>query len=215
MEQFLDLDELHAGYRKKKIRNVSISILIFATAIIGLSSLASHPHSSNASVNLTDSTTPINNATGSAPAPSSALGQGTTNIGATTQPAPTNGDYSSSYTYSPSSIPNSGSNAPSTSNIATPDPSKCAGIRTQMANATASLDAQAAQLRSQIQTEQSYITNNSSYSWQNGYGQSTPTNTSAQQAQLQHDQQQLNSIVSQINTINNSYIPQLTGNMCS
>ncbi len=183
MDKLFDLDELHKSYRKTKVRNVSLAILIIVAVIIGLSSLAARSHSSNASVNLVGSTTPISNPTSNSPAPSSASAQGTSS---TTQPTPPNSGYSSSYTYNPSSLPTSSNTAPTTSSIATPDPTKCAGIRAQMTAATASLDAQAAQLRSQIKTEQN------------------PT----------QDQQQLISVVNQITAIDETFIPQLTGNMC-
>jgi hypothetical protein len=186
MDRLLDLEELHKNYRKTKVRNLSLAILIIIAGIIGLSSILSRSHSTNASVNLTGSTTPISNPTGNNPAPSSASTQSTNSTGSTTQPEPSNTGYSSSNTYNPPSMPVSSNTVPSTSNIATPDPTKCAGIRAQMATATASLDAQAAQLRSQIKTEQNPA----------------------------QDQQQLISVVNQITAIDETFIPQLTGNMC-
>lgn len=211
MEKLFDLDELHKGYRRKKIRNVSVVSLVLIAAIIGLTGLTPHNHNSNATVNLTGSTTPIGNNADAAQSPSTSTQQPTTFSGSTMAP-PTTIDYTPNYTYTAPSTPGITQN---NTNIAAPDQGKCPAIKVQMSAATASLEAQAAQLRSQIQTEQNYISNNSSYNWQSGYGQATPPDTSTQQAQLQRDQQQLNSIVSQISSIDASYAGQLTGNMCS
>lgn len=216
MEKLFDIDELHASYRKKKLRNWLIAIPIVLLVLVILAGFASYGHNSNANVNLTGSTTRISGDIGSAQQNNLVTTQQPDSVaGSVSQPKPSNGDYipSSTFTYTPTPPPAT-SSAPKVSNVVAPDPTKCSGIRTEMANATASLESQAAQLRQQTQTEQSYITNNSTYNWQNGYGQAPPTDTSVQQAQLQRDQQQLNSVVSQINAINNSYIPQLTGNMC-
>jgi hypothetical protein len=188
MDKLFDIDELHQSYRKTKIRNVALTLLIIIAGVIGLSSLAPRSHGTNDTVNLSGSTSSISNPTSSATAPPSASAHGGTNsVGNTTQPTPPDNGYTSSSTYNPSTSMPGGSNAPpSTSNIATPDPSKCPGIRAQMAAATASLDAQATQLRSQIKTEQNPA----------------------------QDQQQLISVVNQITAIDETFIPQLTGNMC-
>jgi cytoskeletal protein RodZ len=133
MEKLFDLDELHASYRKKKFRNVSIAVLIFIVVVIGLVSLVPHTRNSNAAVNLTGLANPINR-DASTTQPTSPTIQQSTNSNSTVQPTPKTGDYSPSYTYT---VPNSSSTAQGTTSIAAPDPSKCPGIRAQMASATA------------------------------------------------------------------------------
>lgn len=209
MEKLFDLDELHREHRKRKFITVSIASIVFIVGIISLANLVPRSHNSNATASLAGSVSPISSDAGTTQAATAAM-QRSTNSGGQVQPAPNN--YSPSYSYV---VPSDPQSAQSTASVAAPDPSKCPDIKAQMAGATTSLDAQAARLSSQIQNEQSYITNNSSYRWQNGYGQGAPPDTSAEQAQLNHDQQQLNSIASQISAIDASYATQLSGNMCS
>lgn len=217
MDKLLDLDKLDAEYKRKRKIRILFAIPALLVACLIVAGMAANSMDSSISATPDSSNSPSIADTNSGQVLAQSTQQasdGSTSIDDSKKPTtPTTPDLS--YTSTPVASNPVPSLSPTSSNMATPDRTKCPGIRAQMANATADLEAQAAQLRSQIQTEQSYVTNNNSYSWQNGYGQATPVDTSSVQAKLQRDQQELNSIISQINSIDNSYIPQLTGNMCS